>query len=67
MSDGPDSIAAAQAHLAEEFQLFDDWMDRYQLLVDLGKALEPMPDALKTDATLVQRLRELQASEVLPA
>lgn len=28
--------------------------DRYRLLIDLGKALEPMPDALKTDATLVR-------------
>ncbi|KQT33499.1 Fe-S metabolism protein SufE [Sphingomonas sp. Leaf412] len=28
--------------------------DRYRLLVDLGRGLEPMPDALKTDATLVR-------------
>ena len=28
--------------------------DRYRLLIDLGKGLEPMPDALKTDATLVR-------------
>ena len=28
--------------------------DRYRLLIDLGKSLEPMPDALKTDATLVR-------------
>lgn len=28
--------------------------DRYRLLIDLGKALEPMPEALKTDATLVR-------------
>ncbi len=28
--------------------------DRYRLLVDLGRSLEPMPDALKTDATLVR-------------
>ncbi|QTD56346.1 SufE family protein [Parasphingorhabdus cellanae] len=28
--------------------------DRYRLLIDLGKELEPMPDALKTDATLVR-------------
>ena len=49
MSDGPDSIAAAQAHLAEEFQLFDDWMDRYQLVVDLGKALDSLPEAERRD------------------
>ena len=28
--------------------------DRYRLLIDIGRALEPMPDALKTDATLVR-------------
>ena len=28
--------------------------DRYRMLIDLGRALEPMPDALKTDATLVR-------------
>lgn len=33
---------------------FLDADDRYRLLIDLGKALEPMPDALKTDATLVR-------------
>jgi cysteine desulfuration protein SufE len=39
--------------------VFDDYEflepdDRYRLLIDLGRALEPMPDALKTDATLVR-------------
>ena len=34
--------------------LFLDADDRYRLLIDLGRALEPMPDALKTDATLVR-------------
>ncbi len=39
--------------------IFDDYDplepdDRYRLLIDLGRALEPMPDALKTDATLVR-------------
>ena len=49
MTDAPDSIAAAQAHLAEEFSLFDDWMDRYQLLIDLGKALESLPEDERSD------------------
>ncbi len=34
--------------------LFLDADDRYRLLIELGRALEPMPDALKTDATLVR-------------
>lgn len=33
---------------------FLDADERYRLLIDLGRALEPMPDALKTDATLVR-------------
>ena len=33
---------------------FLDADDRYRLLIDLGRALEPMPDPLKTDATLVR-------------
>ena len=33
---------------------FLDGDDRYRLLIELGRALEPMPDALKTDATLVR-------------
>ncbi|AMK19501.1 SufE family protein [Sphingobium sp. MI1205] len=43
----------ALADLQEEYE-FLDADDRYRLLIDLGRALEPMPDALKTDATLVR-------------
>ncbi len=39
--------------LHEEYE-FLDADDRYRLLIDLGRALEPMPDALKTEATLVR-------------
>ncbi|MBB3981941.1 cysteine desulfuration protein SufE [Sphingobium fontiphilum] len=39
--------------LYDEYE-FLDADDRYRLLIDLGRALEPMPDALKTDATLVR-------------
>lgn len=37
----------------DEYELLES-DDRYRLLIDLGRALEPMPDALKTDATLVR-------------
>ena len=43
----------ALAEIYEEYE-FLDGDDRYRLLIDLGKALPPMPDALKTDATLVR-------------
>ena len=41
------------ADLQEEYE-FLDADDRYRLLIDLGRGLEEMPDALKTDATLVR-------------
>ncbi len=41
------------ADILEEFEFLDP-DDRYRLLIDLGKALPLMPDALKTDATLVR-------------
>jgi cysteine desulfuration protein SufE len=39
--------------IAEEYAFLDS-DDRYRLLIELGRALEPMPDALKTDTTLVR-------------
>ncbi len=45
--------AATLDDISEEYA-FLEGDDRYRLLVDLGRALEPMPDALKTDATLVR-------------
>jgi cysteine desulfuration protein SufE len=41
------------ADVFADYELLDS-DDRYRLLIDLGRALEPMPDALKTDATLVR-------------
>jgi cysteine desulfuration protein SufE len=46
---GSPSLADVQA----DYELLEP-DDRYRLLIDLGRALEPMPDALKTDATLVR-------------
>jgi cysteine desulfuration protein SufE len=43
----------ALTDIYDEYE-FLDGDDRYRLLIDLGKALQPMPDALKTDATLVR-------------
>src|SRR3954453_12759894 len=41
------------ADVHADYELLDA-DDRYRLLIDLGRGLEPMPDALKTDATLVR-------------
>ncbi len=40
-------------HVYSDYDLLDP-DDRYRLLIDLGRGLEPMPEALKTDATLVR-------------
>jgi cysteine desulfuration protein SufE len=43
----------ALSEILDEYQLLDP-EDRYRLLIDLGRKLEPMPDALKSDATMVR-------------
>ena len=43
----------ALSSILEDYRLVDA-EDRYRLLIDLGRELEPMPDALKTDATKVR-------------
>ena len=45
------TINEAQDAIIEEFESFDEWLDRYQLLVDYGRELEknPMPEADKTE------------------
>ena len=43
----------AQQEVVSDFSLFDNWLDRYQYLIDLGKALPPMHEAEKTDDILL--------------
>lgn len=40
--------------LIDDFSLFEDWEERYSYLIDLGKALPVMDDALKTEDNLVR-------------
>ena len=42
-----------QDEIIEEFSSFDDWMDRYSLLIDYGNGLEPFPEADKNDKNLI--------------
>jgi cysteine desulfuration protein SufE len=46
---GQVSILERQEHLIEEFLLFDDWADRYQYLIDLGRSLPPFPPSLQSE------------------
>lgn len=47
------SIAEKQEALAEDFLVFDDWMDRYQLLLDKAKAMDALPEAERRDVMKV--------------
>lgn len=47
------SAQQAQREIVEEFSLFDDWMDRYQYLIDLGKKLPPLAADQMTDDRLL--------------
>ena len=42
-------IQQTQQELIDEFQLFDNWMDRYQYIIDLGRKLPPFPKQLMTE------------------
>jgi len=47
-------VQAAQSELIEEFAFFDNWMDRYQYIIDLGRRLPEFPEAEKTDANKIK-------------
>ncbi|MBY8975613.1 SufE family protein [Rhodobacteraceae bacterium NNCM2] len=40
--------------IVENFELFDEWEDRYRYVIDLGKEMPPLPEARKTDAAKVE-------------
>ena len=47
-------INEIQEELIEEFGLFEDWADKYEYLIDLGKKLAPMSDAFKTEENVIK-------------
>lgn len=61
------TINELQDQVIEEFSDFDDWMDRYQLLIDLGNEQEPLDEQYKTEQNLIQGCQSrvwLQADEI---
>ena len=55
-----------QDDVIAEFSNFDDWMDRYQLLIDLGNEQQPLDEKYKTDQNLIEGCQSrvwLQADE----
>lgn len=47
-------IETAQAELKDDFDLFDAWRDKIEFIIDLGKNLPDLPDALKQESNLVR-------------
>ena len=47
------TINEIQDEIIEEFSGFDDWMDKYQLLIDLGNEQEPLDEKYKTESNLI--------------
>ncbi len=43
------SIAEVERELVGDFALFDNWIDRYQYIIDLGRQLPPLPETEKTE------------------
>ena len=48
------SINEIQDGIIEEFDMFDDWMDKYQLLIDLGNQQQTLPEEYKKEDNLIQ-------------
>ena len=48
------TINELQDNIIEEFSMFDDWMDKYALLIDLGNSLEPLADKYKTPQNIIE-------------
>ena len=47
-------IALAQQELIDDFALFDDWMDRYQYIIDMGRRLPVFPEEFKTEENRIR-------------
>ena len=48
------SINEVQQEIIEEFSIYDDWLDRYQYIVDLGNSLSDFPPEEETDMNLIE-------------
>lgn len=60
------TINEMQDEVIAEFSDFDDWMDRYQLLIDLGNEQQPLDEKYRTDQNLIEGCQSrvwLQADE----
>ncbi len=58
------TISETEQELVEEFELFDDWTDKYQYIIELGQKLKPLNDCYKIDEN---RIKGCQSSVWLHA
>ena len=49
-----ETIAAIQAEIVEEFHMFEDWMEKYEYIIELGKTLPMIDDKLKIEENLIK-------------
>ena len=47
------SLKEAEDAIVDEFSMFDEWLDKYELLISLGKNLKPYPEGKRTDENLI--------------
>lgn len=48
------TINETQDNIIEDFAAFDDWMDKYAMLIDLGNSLQPLDEKYKTQENLIE-------------
>ena len=48
------TLEEAKLSVVEEFTMFDEWLDKYAYLIELGKNLEPFPESSKTEEKLIK-------------
>ena len=48
------TINEIQDQIVEDFSAFDDWMDKYQMLIELGNNLEPLDEKYKTPQNIIE-------------
>ncbi len=54
MSDQSQNISAIEEEIVEEFSLFDNWEDKYEYLIDIGKKLSPLEDEFKKEENKIK-------------
>ena len=48
------SLEEKKQEIVDEFSLYDEWLDKYEFLIELGKSLEPFPEEKKTEGRLIK-------------